>query len=79
MRGDRFTLRQGDLVYLSRERRSASHKVRICFRKTRQKFRNGTFRRIAEQALFELRAIRSRHVLVEDAGEVLMKEGMRLL
>jgi hypothetical protein len=45
VRGDRYTLRKGELADLSRERRSNSHKIRICFKKTRMRFRNGYFRR----------------------------------
>jgi len=43
VRGDRYTRRRGELVFLSRERRCMSHGVKICFKKTRQRMASGEF------------------------------------
>jgi hypothetical protein len=51
MRGDRFTMRRGELVDLSRERRCNSRAIKTCFRKTRQRMANGYFRRLIEEQL----------------------------
>jgi hypothetical protein len=47
MRGDRFTLRRGELVRLSRERRCNSRAVTTCFKRTFRRMANGEFFREA--------------------------------
>lgn len=48
MRGDRYTLRNGVLVYLHRERRCTSRKIRMGFKRTMRRIKSGEFFREAQ-------------------------------